>query len=143
MNAPPPQAIVIFGASGDLTKRKLLPAFYHLFLEGLLPEGFVIVGYARTEMDHEAFREHARQGIAAYGRRATEGHAWASFAERLEYVTGEFSDRGAMDHIVDDHLPQRLASRGASDRHERRHGARGNGLEPEPHSKGTPGTERH
>ena len=69
MSAPPPQAIVIFGASGDLTKRKLLPAFYHLFLEGLLPEGFVIVGYARTEMDDEAFREHAREAIATYGKR--------------------------------------------------------------------------
>ena len=100
MSAPPPQAIVIFGASGDLTKRKLLPAFYHLFLEGLLPEGFVIVGYARTEMDDEAFREHARQAIATYGKRPTEGHAWKSFAERLQYVTGEFSDHGAMDHIV-------------------------------------------
>ena len=50
----PSQAIVIFGASGDLTRRKLLPAFYHLFLEGLLPKGFVIIGYARTEYDDEA-----------------------------------------------------------------------------------------
>src|SRR5205085_6864448 len=46
-----PQAIVIFGASGDLTKRKLLPAFWHLFSEGLLPQGIAIVGYSRTEMD--------------------------------------------------------------------------------------------
>jgi len=102
VTAPPPQAIVIFGASGDLTRRKLLPAFYHLFLEGLLPEGFVIVGYARTEMDDAAFRQHARESIATYGRRPPEGQAWASFAEHLEYVTGEFSDPGAMDHIVDD-----------------------------------------
>ena len=100
MNAPPPQAIVIFGASGDLTRRKLLPAFYHLFLEGLLPEGFVIVGYARTEMDDAAFRAHAREAVAAFGRRPPEGQAWASFAEHLEYVTGEFTDPGAMDHIV-------------------------------------------
>jgi glucose-6-phosphate 1-dehydrogenase len=96
----PPQAIVIFGASGDLTKRKLLPAFYHLFLQGMLPEGFVIMGYARTEMDDETFREHARDAIATYGRRPPEGQAWASFAKRLEYVTGEFSDPGVMDHFV-------------------------------------------
>jgi len=102
VTAPPPQAIVIFGASGDLTRRKLLPAFYHLFLEGLLPEGFVIVGYARSEMDDDAFRAHAHDAIATYGRRAPEGQAWASFAEHLEYVTGEFSDPGAMDHIVHD-----------------------------------------
>ena len=43
-----PQAVVIFGASGDLTKRKLLPAFYHLYLQGLLPKGFAIIGYSRT-----------------------------------------------------------------------------------------------
>ena len=47
---PEPQEIVIFGASGDLTKRKLLPAFFHLFTAGLLPERFAIVGYARSEM---------------------------------------------------------------------------------------------
>ncbi|HVH53511.1 MAG TPA: glucose-6-phosphate dehydrogenase, partial [Actinomycetota bacterium] len=45
-----PQAVVIFGASGDLTKRKLLPAFWSLFVQGLLPKGFAISGYARTEM---------------------------------------------------------------------------------------------
>jgi glucose-6-phosphate 1-dehydrogenase len=97
-----PQAIVIFGASGDLTQRKLLPAFYHLFLEGLLPEGFVIVGYARTEMDDDGFREFAHAAITAHGAHPPEGQAWASFAKRLEYVTGEFSDPGAMDHIVHD-----------------------------------------
>ena len=47
---PAPTALVIFGASGDLTRRKLLPAFYHLFVEGLLPHGFAIVGYARSKM---------------------------------------------------------------------------------------------
>jgi glucose-6-phosphate 1-dehydrogenase len=102
VSAPPPQAIVIFGASGDLTRRKLLPAFYHLFLQGLLPEGFVILGYARTEMDDEGFRAHAREAIATFGRRPPEGQAWASFAEHLEYVTGEFADPGAMDHVAEE-----------------------------------------
>jgi glucose-6-phosphate 1-dehydrogenase len=96
----PPQAIVIFGASGDLTQRKLLPAFYHLFLEGLLPEGFVIVGFARTEMDDDGFREYAHQAISSHGAHPPDGQAWASFAKRLEYVTGEFSDPGARGHIV-------------------------------------------
>jgi glucose-6-phosphate 1-dehydrogenase len=53
----PPQAVVIFGASGDLTKRKLLPAFYHLFLEGLLPKGFAISGYALDDWTDEDFRD--------------------------------------------------------------------------------------
>src|SRR2546422_4829893 len=95
-----PQAIVIFGASGDLTRRKLLPAFYHLFLEGLLPQGFVIIGYARTDYDDDGFREVAHEGIRQFGRRSPEGEVWSDFAEHLHYVPGEFSDRGAMDHIV-------------------------------------------
>src|SRR5207253_291598 len=62
-----PQAIVIFGASGDLTRRKLLPAFYHLFVEGLLPEGVAIVGYARTEQTDEGFQERAWQAVKDFG----------------------------------------------------------------------------
>ena len=53
-----PQAAVIFGASGDLTKRKLLPAFWHLWLQGRLPKGFALVGYARSEMTPEEFRQY-------------------------------------------------------------------------------------
>ena len=56
----PPCAVVIFGATGDLTRRKLLPAFHHLFLEGKLPEGFVILGAGRTPMDDRGFRSSAR-----------------------------------------------------------------------------------
>lgn len=97
----PPQAVVIFGASGDLTKRKLLPAFYHLFLEGLLPKGFAIVGYARTEMTDEEFHEVAHDAIEEFGRHAPEGEVWRDFAEHLSYVPGEFSDTGAMDHLVE------------------------------------------
>ena len=97
-----PQAIVIFGASGDLTKRKLLPAFFHLYLEGLLPERFAVVGYARTEFTEDEFREHAHDAVAEFGRRPPEGEVWKDFAKHLRYVTGEFSDPGAMNHVVDD-----------------------------------------
>ncbi len=96
-----PQAVVIFGASGDLAKRKLLPAFYHLYLEGLLPKGFAIVGYARTEMTDDGFREQARDAVRRFGRHATEGEAWHDFAEHLSYVAGEFSSSGAMHHLVE------------------------------------------
>jgi glucose-6-phosphate 1-dehydrogenase len=97
-----PQAIVIFGASGDLTRRKLLPAFFHLYLEGLLPEKFAIVGYARTEFTDEAFREHAREAIGQFGKRSPDGQVWMDFARHLSYVTGEFSDAGAMNHVTED-----------------------------------------
>jgi glucose-6-phosphate 1-dehydrogenase len=97
-----PQAIVIFGASGDLTRRKLLPAFFHLYLEGLLPEKFAIVGYARTEFTDEAFREHAREAVGQFGKRSPDGQVWMDFAKHLSYVTGEFSDAGAMNHVTED-----------------------------------------
>jgi glucose-6-phosphate 1-dehydrogenase len=54
---------VIFGASGDLTRRKILPALYHLARRGLLPERFPVVGYARTPWDTAAVREHSRRAV--------------------------------------------------------------------------------
>ncbi len=95
----PPQAIVIFGASGDLTKRKLLPAFWNLFVDGELPEGFAIAGYARTEMSDEEFRQQARESVKLFGRQPPEGEVWRDFAEHLSYIPGEFADEGAMNHL--------------------------------------------
>jgi glucose-6-phosphate 1-dehydrogenase len=96
-----PQAIVIFGASGDLTRRKLLPAFFHLFLDGRMPNGFAILGYARTEMTDGEFRDMARDAVREFGApRIPEGEVWEDFSEHLFYVPGEFSDRGAMHHLV-------------------------------------------
>jgi glucose-6-phosphate 1-dehydrogenase len=94
-----PQAVVIFGASGDLTKRKLLPAFYHLFVEGLLPEGFVVIGYARSEMTDEEFRERARQSVEQFARCKAEGEVWEEFRKRISYVAGEFESEMAMEHL--------------------------------------------
>jgi glucose-6-phosphate 1-dehydrogenase len=96
MKPAEPQAVVIFGASGDLTRRMLLPAFYHLFMEGLLPEGFAIVGYARTELSDEEFQERARQSIEEFGRSTPAGEEWEDFRRRLSYVPGEFEAEGAM-----------------------------------------------
>jgi len=91
-----PQVVVIFGASGDLTKRKLLPAFWSLFVQGLLPKGFAITGYSRTEMTDEEFREQARESVKLYGRWTPDDEAWRGFAERLSYLPGEFASEGAM-----------------------------------------------
>jgi glucose-6-phosphate 1-dehydrogenase len=96
---PEPQAVVIFGASGDLTRRKLLPAFYHLFVEGLLPQGFAIVGYARTPMTDEQFQDHARQAVAEFGRCKPQGEEWEEFRRRLSFVPGEFASERAMEHL--------------------------------------------
>jgi glucose-6-phosphate 1-dehydrogenase len=96
-----PQAVVIFGASGDLTKRKLLPAFYHLFVEGLLPDGFAVVGYARTEMTDEQFQAHTRANIKEFAKVDPAGDEWEEFRRRLSYVQGEFDSENAMEHLRD------------------------------------------
>src|SRR5215469_11222114 len=64
-----PTALVIFGATGDLAHRKLLPALYNLAHEGSLPERFELIGVARSEMNDEEFREMARESIERFSRR--------------------------------------------------------------------------
>ncbi len=90
LKPPDPQAVVIFGASGDLTRRKLIPAFWHLFVERLLPEGFAVVGYARTE---------AENAVNQFGKVDPEGELWEDFGRRLSYVSGEFESENAMQHL--------------------------------------------
>ncbi len=83
---PPPVTIVIFGASGDLTQRKLIPALHTLAGSGLLPERYLIVGVARTPMDDDTFRQHMREGVQSFGRgQVQDGPAWDGFASKLHY----------------------------------------------------------
>jgi len=70
-----PQAAVIFGASGDLTKRKLLPAFWHLWLQRRLPKGFALVGYARSAITSEEFRQSAFDDITKFAKHPPEGES--------------------------------------------------------------------
>jgi glucose-6-phosphate 1-dehydrogenase len=99
LKPPDPQAIVIFGASGDLTRRKLMPAFWHLFSEGFLQEGIAIIGYARTEMSDEEFQDQARQSVEQYARNKPSTEVWDEFRKRLTYVPGEFDSEMAMEHL--------------------------------------------
>lgn len=87
MNETTP-TIVIFGASGDLTRRKLVPALYNLFRKGRLPQPFHIVGYARSEFSREQFQEHLREGIEEFTE--FDAEAWEPFREMLHYVTGSY-----------------------------------------------------
>jgi glucose-6-phosphate 1-dehydrogenase len=83
---PENQVIVLFGASGDLAKRKLLPGMFHLAQVGLMPEAFRIIGTARHDMDDEEFREQARQAIEASGRQDMSPATWDPFAESLRFI---------------------------------------------------------
>jgi glucose-6-phosphate 1-dehydrogenase len=115
LTPPDPVAIVIFGASGDLTHRKLLPALYHLFMEGLLPASFGIVGYARTEQNDAQFRDMARESVERFGRTKPEPESWEEFSRHLSYVAGEFTDEGAMAHLRE-HLEELDRSAGTEGR---------------------------
>ena len=83
--------VVIFGASGDLTKRKLIPALYNLALEKRLPERFAVVGYARSDMTDNAFREKMRDAVKEFSRTGLKDEeTWNRFANTLYYVRGGY-----------------------------------------------------
>jgi glucose-6-phosphate 1-dehydrogenase len=83
---PENQVIVLFGATGDLAKRKLLPGMFHLAQVGLMPGRFRIIGAARKALDVEEFREQARQAIEASGREDMSPPTWDPFAESLRFA---------------------------------------------------------
>jgi len=86
--------VVIFGASGDLTKRKLIPALYNLALEKRLPDRFAVVGYARSEMSHEGFRERMREAVKEFSRTGlADEAAWEAFAKTLYYARGGYDEQ--------------------------------------------------
>ncbi|WP_337286843.1 glucose-6-phosphate dehydrogenase [Candidatus Methylomirabilis sp.] len=86
-------ALVIFGASGDLTRRKLLPALYALAHDGLLPDQFAVIGFARKEKSHEAFREEMRQAVEQFSRlQPFNAGVWDRLARGFYYVAASFED---------------------------------------------------
>jgi glucose-6-phosphate 1-dehydrogenase len=97
---PDASCLVIFGASGDLTQRKLIPALYALAHEGLLPTGRSIIGFARPEYTDEAFRMAMRESCDKFARTKPVDEAiWENFAKGLFYVKGEFGDGDAYERL--------------------------------------------
>jgi len=89
---PAPALLVIFGASGDLSRRKLLPGLYNLAVDGVLPRQFAVLGWGRTAMDDVAFRAVARKGVDEFSRRARDEEVWRRFGDRLFYQAGSIDD---------------------------------------------------
>jgi len=85
-------SIVIFGASGDLTKRKLIPGLYNLYQKGRLPENFQIVGISRTEFTDEAFRERVKQGTQEFSADTFKETQWNEFSDRIFYLAGSATE---------------------------------------------------
>ncbi len=88
-----PCVMVIFGATGDLTHRKLLPALYNLALEHPLPAGFSVVGFARRPYNDDIFREQALEAVNQYSRqKPVNPQVWESFSSGIHYLQSDFND---------------------------------------------------
>jgi glucose-6-phosphate 1-dehydrogenase len=98
---PDPCALVIFGASGDLTRRKIFPALYSLALRGLLPERFGIVGVARTEQTSKQWIAAMKKAVKEYGRDELRSDVWNELAESMRYVATDFADDGGQDQVLE------------------------------------------
>jgi len=95
-----PSSIVIFGASGDLTARKLIPALYHLFAAKQLPDPVRIIGFARREKSAEAWRAELKAGTETFSRtKRIDSTIWQAFAANLFYCQGEFTDPKAYEKL--------------------------------------------
>jgi glucose-6-phosphate 1-dehydrogenase len=99
---PGPTVFVLFGATGDLAKRMVLPAFYRLATEGLLPHDWVLVGNGRGDVSHLDFRDYVH-GVLTAARESLDG-AWPEFRERLHFAGGGFdtSDPGSLLDVLEE-----------------------------------------
>jgi glucose-6-phosphate 1-dehydrogenase len=96
---PEPQILVIFGASGDLTQRKLIPAIYNLKLDRRLPAELTIVGVARRDWTDDYFRDHLRQGVEEFSDGIVSEDLWKDFAAGLFYCSGDMDDPAAYEKL--------------------------------------------
>jgi glucose-6-phosphate 1-dehydrogenase len=95
-----PCTVVIFGASGDLTFRKLIPALYHLALEKIMPQPFKIVGFARREKTDDSFRAELREALGKFSRtKPVQDEVWAAFAANIHYCQADMSDGAGYERL--------------------------------------------
>ena len=96
----PPTVIVIFGASGDLTARKLIPAIYNLAHDGLLPADFYLIGFGRKPIPDAEFQQVAAGAIKEFSRREMSPEVWNRLAPRTLYVSGGYDEKPAFDRLA-------------------------------------------
>ncbi|MEY4494104.1 MAG: hypothetical protein RL570_219 [Actinomycetota bacterium] len=94
-----PSSLVIFGVTGDLSRKKLMPAVYDLANRGLLPAGFALVGFARREWKNQDFGKVVKEAVKQYARTPWNESVWKQLAENIRFVSGEFNDDAAFDRL--------------------------------------------
>jgi glucose-6-phosphate 1-dehydrogenase len=97
-----PTTLVIFGGTGDLAKRKLLPAIYNLAQEGALPERFNLIAIARTEQPHEDYRQMARESIEEFSRQEPNEDVLDKLLENIRYIPGSFDDDSVYETVAEE-----------------------------------------
>jgi glucose-6-phosphate 1-dehydrogenase len=94
-----PSALVIFGVTGDLSRKKLMPAVYDLANRGLLPAGFGLVGFARREWKDQDFEKVVHDSVREFARTAWSEDVWAQLRKGIRFVAGDFDDDAAFDQL--------------------------------------------
>ena len=94
-----PSSLVIFGVTGDLSRKKLMPAVYDLANRGLLPAGFSLVGFARRDWKNQDFGKVVKEAVKQYARTPWNESVWKQLSENIRFVSGEFDDDAAFDRL--------------------------------------------
>src|SRR5258707_420336 len=93
-------SIIIFGASCDLTSRKLIPAFYHLYLDKQMPAEFRIIGFARREKSDASWRQELRQALEQFSRtKPVDEKVWGEFSQHIFYCQGDITESAAYEKL--------------------------------------------
>lgn len=87
-----PTVMIVFGGTGDLAERKLVPAFFNLDIDGMLPAEFEFIGLGRTEYSDENYRKHLETGVNQFSRRKPAGDQWEKFSPAISYFKSDISD---------------------------------------------------
>jgi len=98
---PEPCALVIFGVTGDLARKKLIPAVYDLANRGLLPPSFVVLGFARRDWGDDDFSTLARRAAQEHARTPWREEVWARLSSNIRFVGGSFEDDAAFDQLAE------------------------------------------
>ena len=96
----PPTVVVIFGASGDLTSRKLVPALFNLSVDGLIPERFFLIGYGRKAVSDDEFRETLKKSLSSHSRRTIDETTWHNLAPSISFHNGAYDDPSSFESLT-------------------------------------------
>src|SRR6476646_9197379 len=111
---PQPCSVVIFGATGDLTHRKLLPALYNLAADGELPPAVAVIGFARRPKSDEDFRKEMEEAVRKFSRQAVRDEIWKTFGQSIFYHQSDFADEAGYKSLAErlDKIDQERGTRG-------------------------------